>query len=87
MLVGQPKCGTTDLYDKIHIHPQVIGATQKEIEWWGVRRLCKYVFLVFFGGGVKIIQGFLIFYSVYSIKVILYSVLLQHSLFCIVMAL
>lgn len=37
-LIGMPKCGTTDLWDKIVQHPQVQGVP-KEPHWWARRRL------------------------------------------------
>ena len=34
------KCGTTDLWDKIVAHPDVIDVP-KEPHWWGMRRFTK----------------------------------------------
>ncbi|KAL0169330.1 hypothetical protein M9458_033926, partial [Cirrhinus mrigala] len=29
-IIGQPKCGTTDLYDRLRLHPEVHFTTMKE---------------------------------------------------------
>lgn len=36
-LIGMPKCGTTDLWDKLVQHPQV-AKVPKEPHWWAKRR-------------------------------------------------
>mmetsp|Transcript_8263 Transcript_8263/g.30477 ORF Transcript_8263/g.30477 Transcript_8263/m.30477 type:complete len:423 (+) Transcript_8263:215-1483(+) len=33
-ILGPQKCGTTDLYDRIVAHPEVLRATSKEPQWW-----------------------------------------------------
>ena len=38
-LVGVAKCGTTDIYQKICSHHQIIGAREKEPSWWTRKRL------------------------------------------------
>ncbi|XP_062505701.1 carbohydrate sulfotransferase 15-like [Corticium candelabrum] len=38
LLIGMPKCGTTDLYQRIVQHPQVIAPASKEPHWWSKRR-------------------------------------------------
>ncbi|XP_076834843.1 carbohydrate sulfotransferase 15 [Brachyhypopomus gauderio] len=37
-VIGQPKCGTTDLYDCLRLHPQVQFTTMKEPHWWTRKR-------------------------------------------------
>ncbi|KAI8519219.1 hypothetical protein Bbelb_024760 [Branchiostoma belcheri] len=37
-IIGQPKCGTTDLYSRITKHPDVVGGHGKEPHWWARRR-------------------------------------------------
>ncbi|XP_075999751.1 carbohydrate sulfotransferase 15 [Genypterus blacodes] len=37
-IIGQPKCGTTDLYDRLRLHPDVRFATFKEPHWWTRKR-------------------------------------------------
>lgn len=37
-IIGQPKCGTTDLYDRLRLHPEVRFATVKEPHWWTRKR-------------------------------------------------
>ncbi|XP_041803821.1 carbohydrate sulfotransferase 15-like [Chelmon rostratus] len=37
-IVGQPKCGTTDLYSRLRRHPQVQYSMIKESKWWNRRR-------------------------------------------------
>ncbi|KAK6328073.1 hypothetical protein J4Q44_G00000510 [Coregonus suidteri] len=34
----QPKCGTTDLYDRLQLHPEVRFTTFKEPHWWTRKR-------------------------------------------------
>ena len=38
MIVGQPKCGTTDLYVKLFTHPDILKPREKEPHWWAKRR-------------------------------------------------
>ncbi|XP_061409004.1 carbohydrate sulfotransferase 15 [Lethenteron reissneri] len=33
-IIGQPKCGTTDLYERLKMHPEVTFAIRKEPHWW-----------------------------------------------------
>ncbi|ESO98385.1 hypothetical protein LOTGIDRAFT_214000 [Lottia gigantea] len=37
-IAGQPKCGSTDLYQKISSHPDVSMPPNKEYHWWARRR-------------------------------------------------
>ncbi|XP_011674210.2 carbohydrate sulfotransferase 15-like isoform X2 [Strongylocentrotus purpuratus] len=37
-IIGVDKCGTTDLWDKITQHPDVLASVPKEPHWWGKRR-------------------------------------------------
>lgn len=37
-IIGQPKCGTTDLYDRLRLHPEVKFAAIKEPHWWTRKR-------------------------------------------------
>ncbi|KAL3967876.1 zinc finger protein GLI2 [Sarotherodon galilaeus] len=37
-IIGQPKCGTTDLYDRLKLHPDVKFTTFKEPHWWTRKR-------------------------------------------------
>lgn len=37
-LVGQPKCGTTDIFQRINSHPDVIQPALKGPHWWTRRR-------------------------------------------------
>ncbi|XP_005794719.2 carbohydrate sulfotransferase 15 [Xiphophorus maculatus] len=37
-IIGQPKCGTTDLYDRLRLHPDVKFTTFKEPHWWTRKR-------------------------------------------------
>eukprot|EP00057_Strongylocentrotus_purpuratus_P031612 XP_785122.4 PREDICTED: carbohydrate sulfotransferase 15 [Strongylocentrotus purpuratus] len=37
-ILGNYKCGTTDMWDKITAHPDVIAKVAKEPHWWGPRR-------------------------------------------------
>ncbi|XP_008312809.1 carbohydrate sulfotransferase 15 isoform X2 [Cynoglossus semilaevis] len=37
-IIGQPKCGTTDLYARLKLHPEVLFSTIKEPHWWTRRR-------------------------------------------------
>ncbi|XP_071951300.1 carbohydrate sulfotransferase 15-like isoform X2 [Antedon mediterranea] len=36
-IVGFPKCGTTDIWDKIIQHPHVVATKFKEYQWWARR--------------------------------------------------
>ncbi|XP_070833622.1 carbohydrate sulfotransferase 15-like [Chaetodon trifascialis] len=37
-IIGQPKCGTTDLYYRLRRHPEVRYSTVKEPHWWTRKR-------------------------------------------------
>ncbi|XP_069468131.1 carbohydrate sulfotransferase 15 [Ambystoma mexicanum] len=37
-IIGQPKCGTTDLYDRLRLHPNVLFSPLKEPHWWTRKR-------------------------------------------------
>ncbi|KAM8924519.1 carbohydrate sulfotransferase 15 [Pelodytes ibericus] len=37
-IIGQPKCGTTDLYDRLRLHPRVRFSAFKEPHWWTRKR-------------------------------------------------
>ncbi|XP_026212774.1 carbohydrate sulfotransferase 15-like [Anabas testudineus] len=37
-IIGQPKCGTTDLFHRLLIHPEVKFNTMKEPHWWTRKR-------------------------------------------------
>ncbi|XP_071476475.1 carbohydrate sulfotransferase 15-like [Diadema antillarum] len=37
-MIGMPKCGTTDVWDKLIAHPDVVGGVPKEPHWWARRR-------------------------------------------------
>ncbi|KAI4890553.1 hypothetical protein NFI96_029507 [Prochilodus magdalenae] len=37
-IIGQPKCGTTDLYDRLRLHPDVRVTALKEPHWWTRKR-------------------------------------------------
>lgn len=41
-IIGQPKCGTTDLYDRLRLHPDVKFTTFKEPHWWTRKRFGEY---------------------------------------------
>ncbi|XP_068161264.1 carbohydrate sulfotransferase 15-like isoform X2 [Antennarius striatus] len=41
-IIGQPKCGTTDLYDRLRLHPDVKFTIFKEPHWW-TRKRCGVV--------------------------------------------
>ncbi|XP_073684943.1 carbohydrate sulfotransferase 15 [Garra rufa] len=38
-IIGQPKCGTTDLYERLSFHPDVRLTLLKEPHWWTRKRL------------------------------------------------
>uniref|UniRef100_H3B8U9 Sulfotransferase n=1 Tax=Latimeria chalumnae TaxID=7897 RepID=H3B8U9_LATCH len=37
-IIGQPKCGTTDLYNRLRLHPEIRFSTSKEPHWWTRKR-------------------------------------------------
>ncbi|XP_073775163.1 carbohydrate sulfotransferase 15 isoform X3 [Danio rerio] len=37
-IIGQPKCGTTDLYERLQLHPHVQLTALKEPHWWSRKR-------------------------------------------------
>ncbi|XP_040292062.1 carbohydrate sulfotransferase 15 [Bufo bufo] len=37
-IIGQPKCGTTDVYDRLRLHPNVQFSVIKEPHWWTRKR-------------------------------------------------
>ncbi|KAK7918722.1 hypothetical protein WMY93_010006 [Mugilogobius chulae] len=37
-IIGQPKCGTTDLFDRLRMHPEVRFTMFKEPHWWTRKR-------------------------------------------------
>ncbi|XP_035462208.2 carbohydrate sulfotransferase 15 [Scophthalmus maximus] len=37
-IIGQPKCGTTDLFQRLLLHPEVKFNTMKEPHWWTRKR-------------------------------------------------
>ncbi|XP_060749606.1 carbohydrate sulfotransferase 15-like isoform X2 [Tachysurus vachellii] len=37
-IIGQPKCGTTDLYERLRLHPGVRVSALKEPHWWTRKR-------------------------------------------------
>ncbi|KAI5606708.1 carbohydrate sulfotransferase 15, partial [Silurus asotus] len=37
-IIGQPKCGTTDLYERLRLHPGIRVSTLKEPHWWTRKR-------------------------------------------------
>ncbi|XP_028325291.1 carbohydrate sulfotransferase 15-like [Gouania willdenowi] len=37
-IIGQPKCGTTDLFHRLRLHPEVKYNTLKEPHWWTRKR-------------------------------------------------
>ncbi|KAL5016159.1 hypothetical protein ScPMuIL_005748 [Solemya velum] len=41
LIIGQPKCGSTDLYSKIAMHPDVVTPPIKELHWWTRNRQGK----------------------------------------------
>ncbi|KAL4640961.1 carbohydrate sulfotransferase 15-like isoform X1 [Arapaima gigas] len=46
-IIGQPKCGTTDLYNRLRLHPEVMFTTMKEPHWWTRKRFGKSFFKPF----------------------------------------
>ncbi|GFR79617.1 carbohydrate sulfotransferase 15 [Elysia marginata] len=45
-LAGQPKCGSTDIYQRLVTHPEIIASPVKESHWWGKNRYGKSVSVV-----------------------------------------
>lgn len=41
-IIGQPKCGTTDLYDRLRLRPDVKFTTFKEPHWWTRKRFGEF---------------------------------------------
>ncbi|XP_026771069.3 carbohydrate sulfotransferase 15 isoform X1 [Pangasianodon hypophthalmus] len=37
-IIGQPKCGTTDLYERLRLHPGIRVSALKEPHWWTRKR-------------------------------------------------
>ncbi|XP_062858807.1 carbohydrate sulfotransferase 15 [Trichomycterus rosablanca] len=37
-VIGQPKCGTTDLYERLRLHPDIQVSSLKEPHWWTRKR-------------------------------------------------
>ncbi|XP_056627647.1 carbohydrate sulfotransferase 15-like isoform X2 [Triplophysa dalaica] len=37
-IIGQPKCGTTDVFNRLRLHPDVRLASLKEPHWWSRKR-------------------------------------------------
>ncbi|XP_042192529.1 carbohydrate sulfotransferase 15 isoform X1 [Callorhinchus milii] len=37
-IIGQPKCGTTDLYNRLRLHPDISFSIVKEPHWWTRKR-------------------------------------------------
>ncbi|XP_016111098.1 carbohydrate sulfotransferase 15 [Sinocyclocheilus grahami] len=42
-IIGQPKCGTTDLYERLRLHPDVRLTPPKEPHWWTRKRFGRFV--------------------------------------------
>lgn len=40
-IIGQPKCGTTDLFHRLLLHPEIKFNTMKEPHWWTRKRFGK----------------------------------------------
>lgn len=40
-ILGQPKCGTTDLYARLSHHPDIRFTIMKEPHWWARKRFGK----------------------------------------------
>lgn len=38
LLAGQPKCGSTDIYQRLITHPEIAPLPVKESHWWGKNR-------------------------------------------------
>lgn len=47
-IIGQPKCGTTDLYDRLRLHPDVRVTALKEPHWWTRKRFGRNYFFGMF---------------------------------------
>lgn len=41
-IIGQPKCGSTDLFRRILYHPDVVSPPIKELHWWSRNRMGNY---------------------------------------------
>lgn len=41
-IIGQPKCGTTDLYERLRLHPDVYLTGPKEPHWWSRKRFGEW---------------------------------------------
>lgn len=41
-IIGQPKCGTTDLFHRLLLHPEIQFNTMKEPHWWTRKRFGKF---------------------------------------------
>ena len=46
MVIGFPKCGTTDLYYKMLLHPDIMEPRSKEPFWYNRLRMGKIEILV-----------------------------------------
>lgn len=42
-IIGQPKCGSTDLFRRILYHPDVVSPPIKELHWWSRNRMGKRI--------------------------------------------
>ncbi|XP_064602186.1 carbohydrate sulfotransferase 15-like [Liolophura sinensis] len=42
LIIGQPKCGSTDLYEKLTAHPDCVRPPTKEPHWWTRTRLGRH---------------------------------------------
>lgn len=42
-IIGQPKCGTTDLFNRLKLHPDFRPVAQKEPHWWSRKRFGVFV--------------------------------------------
>lgn len=42
-IIGQPKCGSTDLFKRIVQHPDVVSPPIKELHWWSRNRMGKRI--------------------------------------------
>ena len=56
MVIGAPKCGTTDMCRKIVYHPQIVGAVEKEPYWYNRRRLGIHFTKIFLNSPFKDFQ-------------------------------
>lgn len=60
-IIGQPKCGTTDLFHRLLLHPEVKFNTMKEPHWWTRKRFGEssgggWYFLIIFDDSVQSLQ-------------------------------